>query len=134
MVNKMILQGRLVRDVEIVDVGGFSKAEFTVAWSEKYKETEKQCFLRCTAWRSTAEFISKFFSKGQEIIVEGQMITESWEKDGQKQSRTLCNVEKANFCGSKVQNAENTSNNPPATPNNDFVTVPDTDSEELPFV
>ena len=131
MINRMMLQGRLVKDIELVNAGGFNKAEFTIAWSEKYKETEKQCFLRCVAWRSTAEFLSKYFKKGQEIAIEGQMITDSWEKDGQKQSRTLCNVEKVHFCGSKGSNTEN---NPPSAPSNDFVNVPEGADEELPFV
>lgn len=127
MVNKMIIQGRLTKDIEIKDVGGFSKTEFTVAWSEKYKDIEKKCFLRCVAWRETAKFLSNYFKKGQEIIVEGQMITDEWEKDGQKQSRTLCNVEKVNFCGSK------TSDSAPAAKNNDFVDIPEGSAEELPF-
>lgn len=132
MLNRMILQGRLVKDIELVNAGGFNKAEFTIAWSEKYKETEKQCFLRCVAWRSTAEFLSKYFKKGQEIAIEGQMITDSWEKDGQKQSRTLCNIEKVHFCGSKGSNTEN---NPPSAPSsNDFMTIPEGADEELPFV
>ena len=130
MVNRMILQGRLTKDVEIKDVGGFSKAEFTIAWSEKYKETEKQCFLRCVAWRSTADFLSKFFTKGQEIAIEGQMVTETWEKDGQKQSRTLCNVEKVHFCGSK---GGTTTDKAPAPSPDDFMTIPDGAEEELPF-
>ena len=129
MVNKVILQGRLVKDIELKEVGGFQMAEFTVAWSEKYKENETKCFLRCKAWRSTAEFLSKFFSKGQELIVEGRMVTEEWEKDGQKQSRSICNVEKVNFCGNKTTN-----NNPPATKADDFITIPDGADEELPFV
>lgn len=132
MVNRIILQGRLVKDIEVVQVGGFSKAEFTIAWSEKYKETEKQCFLRCVAWRSTAEHLGKYFRKGQELAIEGQMITETWEKDGQKQSRTLCNVEKVHFCGSKASNASN--NAPSASGNNDFMTIPEGADEELPFV
>lgn len=127
MVNKMIIQGRLTKDIEIKDVGGFSKTEFTVAWSEKYKDIEKKCFLRCVAWRETAKFLSNYYKKGQEIIVEGQMITDEWEKDGQKQSRTLCNVEKVHFCGSK------TSDSAPAAKNNDFVDVPEGSAEELPF-
>ena len=133
MVNRVILQGRLTRDVELESVGGgFDKAKFTVAWSEKYKENERKCFLNCEAWRGTATFISNFFGKGSEIVIEGQMITDTWEKDGQKQSRTYCNVEKAHFCGSKASNA---GSNPPATPsNNDFMTIPDGDAEELPFV
>ena len=128
MINKVILQGRLVRDIELKDVGGFNMTEFTVAWSEKYKDTEKKCFLRCKAWRSTAEFLSKFFVKGQELIIEGQMVTEEWEKDGQKQSRSICNVEKVNFCGPKG-NVEAT----PKPSSDEFINVPDDIDEELPF-
>lgn len=132
MVNRIILQGRLVKDIELKEVGGFQMTEFTVAWSEKYKEAETKCFLRCKAWRSTAEFISKYFSKGQELIVEGRMVTEEWEKDGQKQSRSICNVEKVDFCGSKASNADN---NPPASKADDgFMNIPDGIDEELPFV
>ena len=129
MVNRTIIQGRLTADPEIKDVGGFPKCEFTVAWSEKYKERETKCFLRCTAWRNTAEFLQKYFTKGQEIVVEGQLVTESWEKDGQTQSRTLCNVEKINFCGSKSTNTA-----APANKSDDgFMNIPDGAEESLPF-
>lgn len=126
MVNKVIFHGRMVRDAELKDVNGFKVTEFTIAWSEKYKETETKCFLRCKAWRSTAEFIEKYFKKGQEICIEGRMVTEEWEKDGEKQSRTICTVEKVHFCGSKASNNE-------STKNNDFVNVPENVSEEIPF-
>ena len=128
MLNRIILQGRLVRDIELKDVGGFNMTEFTVAWSEKYKDIEKQCFLRCKAWRSTAEFMSKFFKKGQELLIEGQMITETWDKDGEKQSRTICNIEKVNFCGPKPSGSEES-----AAKDTGFVNVPDTDQDKLPF-
>lgn len=128
MINRMMIHGRLTKDIEVTQAGGFPKTEFTVAWSEKYKDIEKKCFLRCVAWRSTAEFLQKYFKKGQEIMVEGQMVTDEWEKDGQKQSRTLCNIEKVHFCGSKSSGSET-----PDTKNTDFVNVPDTDQEELPF-
>lgn len=127
MINKTVLQGRLTADIELVDRGGFNMTEFTVAWSEKIKEQEKQCFLRCKAWRNTAEFLSKYFKKGQELVVEGQLETDSWEKDGQKQSRTLLNVDKVHFCGSKGSAATDTK------PSDDFMKVADSD-EELPFV
>ena len=64
--------------------------------------------MRCKAWRNTAEFIGKWFRKGQEILIEGHMVTETWDKDGQKQSRTICNVEKANFCGPAAKVSEKT--------------------------
>ena len=70
MTNLMILHGRLTKDVELKKTSSdIAFTEFTVAWSEKYKESETKCFLRCKAWRSTAENISKFFSKGKEIVI-----------------------------------------------------------------
>jgi len=128
MVNRVILQGRFVAKPELKDVGGFNMTEFTVAWSEKYKETEKKCFMRCKAWRNTAEFANKYFDKGQETVIEGQLVTEEWEKDGQKQSRTICNVEKINFSGSKTSNNTETT-----TSNDDFMNIPEGEQEELPF-
>jgi len=126
MINRMMIHGRLTKDIEVTQVGGFPKTEFTVAWSEKYKDIEKKCFLRCVAWRSTAEFLQKYFKKGQEIMVEGQMVTDEWEKDGQKQSRTLCNIEKVHFCGSKTENT-------PTAKNDAFMNIPEGSEEELPF-
>lgn len=114
MLNKLNYQGRFTADPEIKQTqSGVSFLEFTIAWSEKYKEIETKCFLRCKAWRQTAEFISKYFSKGSEILIEGRLVTEQWEKDGQSQSRTICDVEKVHFCGSKSEGqrfANNTQN------------------------
>lgn len=102
MVNSMILQGRLVADIELrYTQSSVACTEFTVAWSEKYKDIETKCFLRCKAWRSTAELLGKYFRKGQEIIVVGHMVTEQWESGGEKKSRTICQVDKVNFCGKK---------------------------------
>lgn len=109
MLNKLLYQGRLVADPEVKQTqSGVPYLEITIAWSEKYKETETNCFMRCKAWRNTAEFIGKWFRKGQEILIEGHMVTETWDKDGQKQSRTICNVEKANFCGPAAKVSEKT--------------------------
>ena len=108
MLNKLEYQGRLTADIELKQTqSGVSFTEFTVAWSEKYKEVETKCFLRCKTWRQTAEFLSKYFKKGSELIIEGKMVTEQWEKDGQTQSRTICDVEKVHFCGSKSDNGGN---------------------------
>lgn len=128
MLNRILFQGRLVKDPEIVDVSGFKKANVTIAWSEKYKDTETKCFLKCEAWRGTAEFLEKYFSKGQEILIEGRMVTDEWEKDGQKQYRQYCSIEKVNFCGSKGAVSTNEDK-----PSNDFVSVAEDLPEELPF-
>lgn len=102
MINKFILQGRLTAAPEIKQTqSGVSCANFTVAWSEKYKEVETKCFQRCKAWRGTADFLGKYFTKGQELIVVGKMNTETWEKDGQKNSAQVLIVDEVSFCGSK---------------------------------
>ena len=135
MVNKLIYQGRLTADPELKRTqSDVSNMEFTIAWSEKYKESETKCFLRCKAWRNTAEFIDKYFKKGQEIIIEGRMVTEQWEDGEEKKSRTICVIDKANFCGGKSDStppSENPSNTIPGTEG--FETIPDGIDEELPF-
>jgi len=129
MLNKVLLQGRFTADPQVEDKGGFDMCEFTIAWSDKYKERETQCFLRCKSWREQAKFVSQYFSKGQECVVEGRLVTESWEKDGQKQSRVICNVERINFCGPK----SNGNSNPNPKDESDFMSIPEGLEEELPF-
>lgn len=135
MVNKLIYQGRLTADPELKRTqSDVANLEFTIAWSEKYKEVETKCFLRCKAWRNTAEFISKFFKKGQEIIVDGRMVTEQWEDNGDKKSRTICVIDKAHFCGSKSDSTPSDVSHSTSVPGLDgFESIPDNIDEELPF-
>lgn len=103
MLNKVTFQGRFTADPIMKQTpSGVSYCNFDVAWSEKYKEVESTCFLKCRAWRTTAEFLPKYFRKGDQVIVEGRLITNSWTDDqGQKRSTIICDVEKCHFCGSK---------------------------------
>lgn len=105
MINRVVLQGRLVSEPELRRTQtGTPVCSVTVAWSEKYKETERQLFMDCVAWSGLAEFLSKHFRKGQELAVEGFLTTRKWEdKQGQKRSSTECILDKVHFCGPKVQ-------------------------------
>lgn len=136
MVNSVILQARLVADPELkYTQSNVANLECTVAWSEKYKETETKLFLRCKAWRHNAEFITRYFRKGQEILIEGHMVTEQWEVDGEKKSRTICMIDRTNFCGSKRDNgAAETGTGSEVKPGDDgFMNIPDGIGDELPF-
>lgn len=127
MLNKIEIQGRLTKDPELKQTqSGVPKLLFTVAWSEKYKEVETKCFLLCEAWRQTAEFISRFFRKGQEILLEGHMVTEEWKE---KEQVTFCVIDKAHFCGPKAS-APAAETDQGST---DFMAVPEGEMEELPF-
>ena len=103
MLNKVTFQGRFTADPIMKQTpSGVSFCNFDVAWSEKYKEVESTCFLKCRAWRTTAEFLPKYFHKGDQVIIEGQLITNSWTDDqGQKHSTIICDVDKCHFCGAK---------------------------------
>ena len=108
MVNDLTFQGRLVRDPDLkTTTNGVAVVSFTVAWSKKYKDKETQCFLDCTAWRATAEFVNKYFSKGKEIIVEGELETQKWtDNDGNNRSKINLQVDKAHFCGTKSSDGD----------------------------
>lgn len=130
MVNKVIIQGRLTKDPELRQTqSGISSLLFTVAWSEKYKEVETKCFLLCRAWRHTAEFINTYFRKGQEIALEGHMVTEDWDDNNKP---TLCVIDKAHFCGSKATTHRDEAPAPAPAPD-EFMTIPEGEQEELPF-
>lgn len=104
MINKVILQGRFVEDPELKKTqSDISVVSFRIAWSKKYKETEYKCFLRCTAWRHTAEFVCKYFKKGQECLVEGELRTEQYtDKDGNNRSSLELADVTVHFCGPKA--------------------------------
>lgn len=90
MLNRAILMGRLVADPELRQTpNGVSVVSFRIAVDRNYsKDKERQTdFIDIVAWRSSAEFVSKYFSKGKMIIVEGSIQTRSYEdKNGNKRT------------------------------------------------
>ena len=114
--NKVILMGRLTKDPEMRQTqSGVAVCSFSIAVNRRFAKEGQQTadFLNCTAWRNTAEFISKYFTKGNMISVVGCLQSRSWDgSDGKKQYATDIVVEEAYFTGSK----ENTAPAPAATP------------------
>ena len=66
---------------------GTTGVDFGLAFSEKYKDDERTCFVDCSAFSGLGETIAKNFSKGKSILVEGKLQYDTWEKDGQKRSK-----------------------------------------------
>ena len=102
-INKTIIQGRLTKDVELRSTqSGKPVCGFTVAWSEKVKESEQKVFMPCVAWNAQAEFISKYFSKGQECVVEGKLVSRQWQdKNGNNRETIELIADRVHFCGPK---------------------------------
>lgn len=113
MLNKSIIQGRITKDVELkTTTSGISVATFTVAVERNFAtDGQRQTdFLNCVAWRNNAEFISKYFVKGQMIVVEGSLQNRKYQdQQGNNRIATEIQVERAYFNGSK-NSAEVTEN------------------------
>lgn len=123
--NNVILKGRLVADPELrMTQSNISVVSFKIAVDKYVKDGEKQAdFIECNAWRATADFISKYFAKGQEILIRGQLHNKQWtDKDGTKHYSYEVTAENAEFCGSKNSNgSQQNDNSVPADFNpNDF--------------
>ena len=107
--NKVILMGRLTKDVEIRQTpNNLSVARFTIAVNRRFvKDGGQQAdFINCIAWRKTGEFIARYFQKGSMIAVVGSIQTRSWDgNDGKKQYATEVVVDEAYFTGSKAESS-----------------------------
>ncbi len=108
MLNTVILMGRLTADPELrTTSSNLSVLSFSVAVDRSYQSQgqERQAdFINCVAWRQNADFISKYFRKGQMIAIEGAIQTRSYEdKNGNKRTAFEVIVNRASFCGSKSE-------------------------------
>ena len=140
--NRTILQGRLVADPEMrMTQNGVAVANATLAVDRNYKDDsgEKQVdFFNLTAWRGTAEFLCKYFGKGEMVLVEGTLQNSNYtDKDGNKRVSTQVVVQSAFFCGSSRKSGERRESDPGATGKPDvsaeqFTDVDESDSD-LPF-
>ncbi len=149
MLNHITIMGRLTRDPELRRTGsGVAVASFRVAVDRDFAPKDggerKTDFIDCVAWRQTGEFISKYFTKGRMIVVDGRLEMRDWnDKDGNKRTSAEIVVENAYFGDSKRDgDGGNTYAAPSgsfggyaapaAAPASDFAMLDDDDAQ-LPF-
>lgn len=112
MLNSVIIMGRLTADPELrTTPSGLSVTSFTVAVDRNYKSgDEKQTdFISVVAWRGTADFVTRFFKKGQMIAVQGSLQVRNYEdKNGNKRTAYEVVADNVSFCGSKNEGGNNT--------------------------
>ena len=122
MFNLVVLTGRLTADPELKTTpSGVSVTSFSIAVERRYKQgEEKQAdFINIVAWRQTAEFVSKYFSKGSMIGIEGSIQTRKYQdKDGNNRTAFEVVANNVQFVGSKQSEGASEGNSLP-TPEND---------------
>lgn len=130
--NSIQLIGRLTADVELKQTqSGISVCQFNLAVDRpRVKDTTD--FIPCVAWRNTAEFICKYFKKGNKIALNGVLTSRKWEdKDGNNRTAYEVLAESVEFCESKsasVAEAENEAARERMT-----APAPAYDDSDLPF-
>lgn len=126
--NKFIFLGRLTKDVESRTAGSTIAANTSIAVNRRFtnQDGERQSdFFNLTAFGKTAEFMTKYFAKGQQVVVEGRIQNRSWDdSDGKKRYATDFIVENIYFADSKK------TSNSSVEDDSELLTLPD---EDLPF-
>jgi len=135
VLNNVNLCGRLVKDPELkTTTNGTSVVSFTVAVDRDYTNGEERQtdFISVVAWKGTAEFISKYFSKGKMIIINGSIQTRKYTtQNGENRHVTEIIARNVYFAGDKTNSAENGNfANNQAMPDG-FMPIPNGD--DLPF-
>lgn len=110
MLNNITLMGRLTRDPELRHTpNGVPVASFALAVGRPVKESgERQTdFIDVVVWRNTAEFVTKYFTKGQLCALTGRLQIRDWtDKDGNKRRTAEVVADRIYFAGSKPETAE----------------------------
>lgn len=131
MLNHIDIMGRLTKEPELRSTqSGTSVASFTVAVDRDRESngTRETDFIDCVAWRGTAEFVSKWFHKGDPICVSGRLQSRRWtDRDNNNRISWEVLVDSCYFCGSRRQETT-----PDVRADEDFVELTGED-DDLPF-
>lgn len=150
MLNHIDIMGRLTRDPELRRTGnGTAVTSFTLAVERDFAQQGEEKpvdFIDCVAWRQTAEFVAKYFTKGRMMAVSGSLQTRSWtDKDGNKRKSVEIIADHVYFADSKREGEQgNLAYNPgvaAAQPSaytapaqaDDYAELTDEDDGQLPF-
>lgn len=128
--NLVLLTGRLTKAPELRHTPqDVAVATFTIATNEGKDRDGKELtqFIRCEAWRSDAETISKWLGQGSPIIITGRIISDSWEKDGEKRYSTFVRVSRWEFAQREPKGADD------AAPAGGFEEMGDDLDPEFPY-
>ena len=121
--NKVILMGNMCADPELKQTqGGVSVSSFNIAVNRKYSKDGKAevDFITIVAWRQQAEFICKYFKKGQAIVIVGELQTRNWtDNQGNKRYATEVVADEVSFGGGgSKENTSSTAGGPPSPKGN----------------
>ena len=131
--NKCILVGNLVSDPELkATINGVNVTRFRIAVGRRFAKNGETDFIDIVAWRNTAEFVCKHFTKGTPILVSGSIQNRTWtDTEGNKHWATEIVADEVSFVGSKGENGQAAPTAPTYGDTSGFEEL--SSEDELPF-
>ena len=112
---QITIVGRLCKDTESKKVGEHTLVKGSLAYSTGFGDKKKSCFLDFSAWNRTGEAVARL-GKGDPIMVIGQIVQDTWAKDGQKRSAHKLEIEKVVYISAKKDDNGDTAMTRPVRP------------------
>ena len=129
-INSVVLEGNVVHDIGEKDFGyvggenGVAKLTVTIAVNRNVKKNgewvDEPSFFDVILWGKTAENLKPYLAKGKGLMVQGSLIQDRWEKDGQKKSRIYVNADVVRLLGGGKEKSEQTESDKPKGNNDGF--------------
>lgn len=145
-INKVIISGNLVRDPDTrILENGTHLAKLSIANNQRYRDRngewqEKTCYVNVIAWRKTAELVSEFCRKGSPVLIEGELVFNSWEdRDGNKRNQLEVNARRIQFLEKRGQDSSyrndstERSDSVPDSNEHDSAPGPMAQDDDIPF-
>lgn len=105
--NNIAISGRLTRDPETVSMQDGNKySKFSLAVDRPYQK-DKTDFIDVIAWNKTAELVERYLIKGRQVIVQGSLQIDTYERDGVKRTKAVVRAERVEFIGTNPNTAQN---------------------------
>ena len=123
MYSNVTMVGNLARDPESRQAGEYNVTRLVVAVNDN-RQKDKVSYVDVEAWGKLGEICQKYLTKGRQVLTNGRLVQDTWEKDGNKSSKLYVKADNVQFLGGKGEKAESANNSAPSSQEED---------DEIPF-
>jgi single-strand DNA-binding protein len=123
MYSKTVIVGNLARDPESRKAGESNVTRLVVAVNDP-RQKDKVSYIDVEAWSKLGDICQQYLSKGRQVLAEGRLVQDTWEKDGKKQSKLYVKADNVQFLGGKGEKSENSSPAPAPAPTGSDEDIP----------
>ena len=123
MYSKTVIVGNLARDPESRKAGESNVTRLVLAVNDP-RQKDKVSYIDVEAWSKLGDICQQYLSKGRQVLAEGRLVQDTWEKDGKKQSKLYVKADNVQFLGGKGEKSENSSPAPAPAPTGSYEDIP----------